>query len=321
MPFTPADIAASPDHFLHSFEGDQAIIVPMDAAAYRRSIFLDQRISPAAGDAFAITAAVLPVPAAPPLGWIFHMAHCGSTLLTRALGELGENIVLREPFALRQLAFDPDPTRLALVTAMLARRYDADAPTIVKANVPVNVLLPQISAQDPQARAIMLYCELPDYLLAILRSDNHRVWVRNVTTQLAGYLGDLTGLPDATRAAALWLAQTRHFAGALAAMPNARSLDAEQFFAQPGAVLEAASNHLRVETTPHAIADLLAGPLFATNSKNPAVAFDNSARIARRERLEPVLAKEISEARRWLERTGVDSAAITSTIRSSALDT
>ncbi|WP_295638812.1 hypothetical protein [Novosphingobium sp.] len=320
VPLSPADIAANPDHFLHSFEGDRAIIVPMDAVAYRRSIFLDQRISPAAGDAFAITAAVLPIPAAPPLGWIFHMAHCGSTLLARALGELGENIVLREPFALRQLAFDPDPARLALVTAMLARRYDPDAQTIVKANVPVNFLLPQITAQDPTARAIMLYCDLPDYFLAILRSDNHRVWVRNVTTQLSGYLGDLTGLSDATRAAALWLAQTRHFNAALAAMPNARSLDAEQFFAKPGAALFAAARHLQVEATPDAITALLAGPLFATYSKNPAVAFDNQARIARRELLEPVLAEEIAEARRWLERAGVDIAATSSTIRSGVLD-
>jgi hypothetical protein len=319
MPITPADITASPDHFLHSFEGDQAVIVPMDAASYRRSIFLDQRISPAAGEAFAIPATALPIPAAQPVGWIFHMAHCGSTLLARALGELGENIVLREPFALRQLAFDPDPARLTLVTAMLGRRHDPFAPTVVKANVPVNFLLPQISAQDPEARAIMLYCALPDYLLAILRSDNHRAWVRNVTTQLAGYLGDMAGLSDATRAAALWIAQTRRFAEAFAAMPHARSLEAERFFAQPQPVLAAACEHLGVAAKPGMIAAVVASPLFATYSKNPAVAFDNAARLERRGLLEPALAGEIAEARRWLEHQGEDLDAIGANLRNRSL--
>jgi hypothetical protein len=319
MPVTYADIAASPDHFLHSFEGQDAIIVPMDAAAYRRSIFLDQRISPAAGEAFAIPAAALPVPVAPPLGWIFHMAHCGSTLLARALGELGENIVLREPFALRQLAFDPDPARLALVTAMLARRYATDAPSIVKANVPVNFLLPRITSSDPAASAIILYCALPDYLLAILRSDNHRRWLRSVTTQLGAYLGDMTGFSDAERAAALWRAQTQRFADALVLMPEARTLDAERFFTQPEPVLMAACAQLGIAAVPAAIPALVAGPLFATYSKNPSVAFNNAARQSRRALLEPALAGEIDAARRWLERVGVDVDSVTSALQSRAL--
>ena len=324
MPITPAQLAATPDHFLHRFEGEDAIIVQMDAAAYRRSIFLDRRISPAGDQEIQLAVAALihlPVQPAtpPPLGWIFHMAHCGSTLLARALGELGDNIVLREPFALRQLAFEPDPARLALVMAMLARRYAPDAPTIVKANVPVNFLLPAITAHDPGARAIMLHCGLPDYLLAILRSDNHRRWLRDVTTQLAGHLGDLSCASDAQRAAALWLAQTRRFADALRAMHNARSLDAERFFANPGATLAAVADHLGVAARPDAIAALVAGPLFATYSKNPALAFDNAARLARREALEPALAAEIGAARHWLDRTAGDLDAIDSTIRAHAL--
>ena len=319
-PLAPADIVASPDHFLHSFEGDDAIIMPMDAAAYRRSIFLDKRISAADGEARMMPVVALPLPAAsPPLGWIFHMAHCGSTLLARALGDLGENIVLREPFALRQLAFEPDPSRLALVMAMLGRRYVPAVPTIVKANVPVNFLLPQIIAHDPSARAIMLYCALPDYLLAILRSDNHRSWVRNVTTQLAAYLGDMAGLSDAERAAALWLAQTQRFGQALSAMPDARSLDAEQFFAQPEPVLAAACSHLGVAAAPGAIAAVVAGPLFATYSKNPTVVFDNAARIARRGLLAPVLAQDIDAARRWLDKTGVHVDRIHAALQSRAL--
>jgi len=51
MSLTIDDLFASPDHYLHSFEGDAALFVPMDRAAYHRSIFLDGRISPAADGA------------------------------------------------------------------------------------------------------------------------------------------------------------------------------------------------------------------------------------------------------------------------------
>lgn len=36
--------------------------------------------------------------------WIFQMAHCGSTLLARALDDPGASLVLREPLSLRQTA-------------------------------------------------------------------------------------------------------------------------------------------------------------------------------------------------------------------------
>src|SRR5436305_6486131 len=116
MALTLDDLFASPDHYLHSFEGDAAVFVSMDRAAYCRSIFLDGRISPVPGGAMRVPAAMLAgrVPRPAPTGWIFHVAHCGSTLLARALDQVQTNIVLREPLALRQLALAPDPARLKL---------------------------------------------------------------------------------------------------------------------------------------------------------------------------------------------------------------
>ena len=79
--------------------------------------------------------------------------------------------------------------------------------------------------------------------------------------------------------------------------------------------LAAASTHLDVTAAPDAIAALVAGPLFATYSKNPALAFDNGARLARREALEPALAGEIDAAPRWLDRTAADHAALSAVVR------
>jgi len=73
--------------------------------------------------------------------------------------------------------------------------------------------------------------------------------VRNVTGQLKAYLGDLSALPDAECAAALWLAQMRAFATAIAALPYARSLDAEDFFGAPRDFVALAAGHLEVPMT------------------------------------------------------------------------
>jgi hypothetical protein len=307
MSLTLDDLLASPDHYLQSFEDDAAIFMPMDRASYHRSIFLDHRISPAANRSMRLPLSAFAgePPRPESTGWIFHVAHCGSTLLARALDDPSLNLVLREPLALRQQAFARDPGRLALTTALLSKRYRADLPTIVKANVPVNFLLPDLVALDRQAQAIFLYSPLRDYLLAILRSENHRGWLQRVTAQLSPYLGDLSNLSDAERCAALWLAQMGAFTAAIERMPNARALDAEAFFAAPRPTLTAAAVHLGVPMSEAMIEAAVSGPLFATYSKNPELPFDNDARLARRAELEGPLAPELAQAQSWIEvRTG-----------------
>lgn len=302
MPLKLDDLYRSPDHYLHSFNGDQAIVVAMDRAAYHRSIFLDARISAAARQAVAIPVSLLAEGVRPPqpTSWIFHMAHVGSTLLARALDDPTASLVLREPLALRQLALQPDDARLRIVTAMLGKRYRADAPTLVKANVPVNFLLPKLAAIEPDARAILLYLPLRDYLLAILRNDSHRDWLRKVTAVLSPHMGDTSALSDAERAAALWLQQVNLFAAALGELPSARALNAELFFAEPERVLNAAAAQVGVPIAPDAIAATVAGPLFSTHAKNPALAFDNHERLARRRALERVIAPELNAAEQWI---------------------
>jgi hypothetical protein len=321
MALTLADLLASPDHYLHALDGEDAVFVPMDRAAYHRSIFLDGRISAAATGSMRLPLAALSGHVTPPArtGWIFHVAHCGSTLLARALDVPEQNLVLREPLALRQLALAPDPERLAVVAAMLGKRYRPDAPTIVKANVPVNFMLPELVALDPTAPAIFLYLELRDYLLAILRSADHRAWLHRVTGQLAAHLGDMAGLGDGERAAALWLAQTRAYARALGSLANGRSLNAERFFSDPARVLVAAAQHFAVPIDAAAAEVITKGPLFATYSKNPSVAFDNAARVQRRQALASTLETEIAAGEAWIARQGPDATSALNTLADAAL--
>jgi hypothetical protein len=309
---TVAELLGSPDHYLHSFDGDHALFVPMDRAAYRRSIFLDQRISPAGPGLMRVPVTAL-AQAAPamPTNWIFHIAHCGSTLLARALDELGEGLVLREPLALRQLALLPDRGALLAPTlALLSRRYPDAGPTLIKANVPVNFMLAPLLATLPQPRAILLYAKLPDYLCAVLRSENHRRWVRDITALLGAQFGAVLPDSDAERAALLWLAQVSRFAEAASHAGGARTLEFEALVSNPARVLSASTLLFGTVANHATINRVVAGPLFNTYSKNPAVAFDNQSRLAIRAATAHALQDEIAAASRWLERQGSSAEAL-----------
>ncbi|MDE2619530.1 MAG: hypothetical protein KGL54_05150 [Sphingomonadales bacterium] len=321
-----AALATSPDHYLHSFEDGAALFVPMDRAAYRRSIFLDGRISPAGDGVLRLpvtTLETLPgTPAAAlPTGWIFHVAHCGSTLLARALEALAGDsaLVLREPLALRQLGFAPDGDLLPVVLAQLGKRYPGAGSTIIKANVPVNFLLPEIAARSASAPALFLTMQLDDYLAAILRSDNHRAWLRGITGHFAAELGITDPLGDGAAAAALWLGQMRRFSAALAVMPAARTLDAERFFAAPACALAGAARLFGITTSDAEIAQLVQGPLFGTYSKRPELGFNNAMRLERRAQIAGELGADLAAARAWLTHAAPDAAELWSGLAAAAL--
>ena len=109
MTVTLQDILSDPGVFIHEISGDEAIFQLMTREDFARSTFLDARIRHGGRPNFRVPLAALLAAedragrAVPRLGWIFHVAHCGSTLLARALDRPGRSLVLREPAALRRL--------------------------------------------------------------------------------------------------------------------------------------------------------------------------------------------------------------------------
>lgn len=322
VPLTADALFATPDQYFFAFEAEEALFLPVDRDVYHRSLFLDDRIALEAGEIRSMPTQALAAHRAasgdplPRIGWIFHIAHCGSTLLARALDRRDSSLVLREPLPLRQLGVEaaviPQAVesaswreRLRLAVALAGRRYRSDAPTLVKANVPVNMILLPLMALDPAAPGILLHHPLEPYLLAILRSDAHRDWVMRVTHEIApaitAWAGPIAGADVVERAAALWLAQMRIYDAALARHPSLRSLAAITLFETPRPVLVAAADHLGVTMTAGAIDEIVSGPLFASHAKQPGQAFDNNARRDRETQLARVLRPDLDRARRWID--------------------
>lgn len=310
----PASIFATPEYHCLGLGNDRAQFVRMDRQHYHDSIFLDRRLSAPDPKVHEIPIATLLVGAedieSPRVRWIFHVAHCGSTLLARLLDQPGASLVLREPPALRQVGMERSEraprrdleNRFRLAHRLSARQFDPAEAVLIKANVPVNFILDFVAAEQPLAPAIMLYLTWQDYLLAILRTDNHRAWVVRISGAFRHLIERQCGHPMgesvSERAAALWLAQMRIFSDQIDRNPNAFALNAEDFFADPLSAATLAARHLDLESVdPSANAALL-----GSYSKEPSRRFDSKERGQRAAADRARLAGELKAAGDWLDR-------------------
>jgi hypothetical protein len=314
MPQVLDTIFDTPELHCLAFEADDALFIQMDSESYHSSIFLDHRVLSLGGKPIRIPIAPLIAKArehtVPQTGWIFHLAHCGSTLLSRMLDSSESALILREPPPLRQLGVlaaggnrsGDWANRLKLAYALAARRFGPSQPTAVKANVPVNFIIPQIFKVNPDAPMILLYLALEPYLLAVLREPRRRAWVDRVTRLLEPALAIEVGLDPSSntteRAAALWLAQILIFGAVLATNGCARSLDAEAFFAAPIDAAATAAKHLGLTFSEAAGTR---DELLSAHSKDPSRHFDETARRQRQEKDRIALAEDLARARRWIE--------------------
>ena len=151
------------------------------------------------------------------VAFIFHVAYCCSTLLARYLELLPCTFVLKEPFLTTQLAemnragqVREDLTRLSV--QLLARTYDPAELAIVKLADQCNAMASALMASSALPRSVFIGIELRSFLLAGLKTDQRRAWVRR-RAELAGMdvapsplaQIDLKSLDDGQACAYLWL--------------------------------------------------------------------------------------------------------------------
>lgn len=162
---------------------DAGLFVRLDKTSYRSASFLDHaRLAPLLLDPASMIGVprenlIQRVPAAPlTTHYIFHTAHCGSTLLSRALAAVSNCLPLREPPVLRWAAeaqrsapqAQDTADCLALSAALVGRRFDPSAPAVVKATSWASNLGMDLLARDPGARALCLYQSLDEHVIALL---------------------------------------------------------------------------------------------------------------------------------------------------------
>ena len=219
-----------------------------------------------------------------PLHFIFHSAYCASTMLVRALDVPGSAMGLSEPVVLndmigwRRRGAEPQLHAQVLGDALgqLARPFAPGEAVVVKPSNVFNALAAQTLSLAPDARAVLLYAPLPDFLLSVARKGLWcRLWTREL---LEGLLNDgLVDLgfeprdffrqSDLQVAAVGWLAQQALFHRLAAQFGPARiaTLDSETLTRDPAATVARVARHFGLPADRAAYAN---HPAVARNSKS-----------------------------------------------------
>jgi hypothetical protein len=196
-----------------------------------------------------------------PLHFLFHSAYCASTMLVRLLDQPGHAMGLSEPQLLndmvgwRRRGADGREHAGIMETslALLSRPFGAGEAVVVKPSNIVNPLAPGMMLLRPDARAVLLYAPLRDFLLSVARKGLWcRLWCREL---LEGYLQegfvnlgfeprDYFRQSDLQVAAVGWLAQQAAFMQLLARFgERVATLDSQQLTRDPANTAAAVARH------------------------------------------------------------------------------
>jgi len=259
-----------------------------------------------------------------PAYYLFHIGHCGSTLLSRLLGELGV-LPLREPLTLRTLAeLHPDldaphsrwnratfDARLALVLAACDRGAGSRA---VKPTSWCNDLAPAILAGDARVRATVCYVRPGAHIANLLVGPASRLdlmsmapmRLRRLDARVGGGSGRLTEMSPGVVAAMSWATETAALGAALEDVGQERicCIDFDDFLEDTRKGLHRLAMHAGASAVELARVDAVAtGPATRQYSKAPEHVFDSGLRRRLLEQSQALFGEEIRAGLDWLERT------------------
>ncbi|HEX5313954.1 MAG TPA: hypothetical protein VFX38_03475 [Gammaproteobacteria bacterium] len=295
-----------PDVFFFRLDASsrKALLVRLDAERIREAAFLDERALKGDEDGVWLPLdALLETPASEraPQGIILHCGHCGSTLISRLLGELPATRVLREPLVLQDLAAEfrlagsayarlrPEELRRTLVLAgnSFAKASTSATHVIVKhtsftANLGVSLLE---SGLTPAV--LLLWIPLEEYLATMLRDPGLRQglrqaasqWLHDLVRELGAGAPRLAELADGEVAALNWTAAQLAFAR-VAERSEARLLawPFGDFLAHSETRLRQLARHFALDADEAEIRKALASPWLRRYAKDPRYPFDAGIR-------------------------------------------
>ena len=257
-----------------------ARLIRMDEEAYRQASFLDDRVLGDAADARLCSldeasAAAVRIEG-DRAGWIFHIGHVGSTLVSRLLGDLDSVLAIREPRSLRDLAGASDDERPALALALrklMGRGLVPDQAVVVKATSFVSEYAPHLVA--PGAPVLFMFASPRRYVEGILAGENSvrelRLLAEERVRRLSGRGIDLAGFGgnDAHLAAAAWLCEMTSLEAAADMMSTDQLMwaDFDGMLADMGGALARITAHFAIKAGRDAIDAIVAGPLMRRYSK------------------------------------------------------
>ncbi|HSN70517.1 MAG TPA: hypothetical protein VLT59_03370 [Steroidobacteraceae bacterium] len=305
---------------------DAVMLIQVPLAAFAEASFLDRRLigreTPAGWFSWEqLAARMTNRPAESAAHYIFHVGHCGSTLVSRLLGDVGV-LPLREPLPLRTLAEIQSELgapecrwnettftqRLSLLASLFDRGEGARA---VKATSFCNDLAAPLLDAAPERRATIVYSPLRAYLANVLVGPNSRLdllsaapmRIRRLAARIGEPAGRLSQMSQGVLSAMSWATET----SALAAVVDGYGgrvlrIDFDQWLADVMAGLRSLADHVVAGVPDDRIAAAISGPSLRQYSKAPEHAYDADLRRRVLEDGERQFGDEIRAGIAWCER-------------------
>lgn len=323
-----AGLHASPDLLPQNLDliMRRVLLLEFGEQRYQESSFLDDRMIDDKTTGFWTGLDTLPEPGQPRAArWLFHIGHCGSTLISRLLPALAPMLPVREPPPLRTLAESlrhlGDPLsrldraqwqRLChMFSALYSRAYDPRTPALIKPSSDcVNLIHPALD-QHADSRALLVYQSLETYLATMLIGPVARPDIEgHAVTRLKDlheFLDDreslrLYELTPVQRVVVSWLSGVGGMHRASRDCGDrVRLLDFDRFMASPMEELSSAAVHLGIRPGEERLRGVLDGPVMQTYAKAPEYRFspaDRAQQLAEKRRQS---AAEIAQGLRWAE--------------------
>ncbi len=325
-----------PDLALQRFDmaGNQAVFTPIDEAGYRASSFLDSRAQRSSEQEAVVSLSglleLLPRVIEPrrPVHFLFHIGHCGSTLVSRLLGDFDGLFCLREPPILMQLAqmqryrlSSRTPPTDALTAAqwrqlfdlamtLLGRTWGSGSAACVKPMSHANNVMPELLDWHPKNHGVLLYVDLSTHLQSMLQEQRQLETERALAESRMGDYIRITSdrdlrleqLGPGQRAALVWLVEMFEFQQIVSRdSAAARILPVcfDDFLDDPTRQLIDMARLFGATASPNAIEAVVGGPLMHRYSKAPEHGYDAQTRAAQLAHVATVHAAEIASGQRW----------------------
>jgi len=305
--------------------GRRVLWLRLDQAQRREAAFLDDRaVPPNAEGGWAPLETLLSrhADATPPAHAIFHIGHCGSTLLSRLIDTWPEVQGLREPLPLRTLA-DAWPT-LEEATSRLSSDQAQDAlcalwmrwsralpphsRSVVKATSSCNGLIAPLLSAHPHMRAVLMDMPLRPYLATLLKSPNSVFDAASAAGERLRYLQhhgvathlSLHQVPLHRQCALGWLAEQMRFDALDKGRHGERVIrvDFESLLDEPARELHRVATHLGLD--PARVDEAAASPAWGRYSKAQSHGYGRADRAHDLTLSMQAFGADISDAESWI---------------------
>lgn len=279
--------------FQIDFVKDQVLLIKLSSSDRNAASFLDQRVlTPTTPGGWvhwqAVQSNVSAEQDTSTSHFMFHVGHCGSTLLSRLLAHSGTLQAVREPLILRSFAQemadwplgcsfltrDVQYQRLRTLKALWGRGASR---TLIKATSMCTDLMPCHLSDQAEARSIFVFNRLETHLTAMLASSNHQIDLKNFARMRVQRLRHMTSLNirleqlgEGQLIAMSWLCEV---VSAYLARQTHRSqiclVDFDVFLANPQEILSNLHTFLGAPVAPAAVEQAVNSSIMQTYSKAP----------------------------------------------------